>query len=254
MADPNTIRKIADALRAPAGAHVVEIGAGMGALTEVLHERYERFTALEIDERAVEYLARELPEVDVRHEDVLEVDWATLAREKDGPLYVIGNVPYNISSQILFSLVEAPGAVEEVVMTLQREVAERIVAEPRTKAYGILSVVLQLYGRPEMLFTVSRNVFYPKPNVESAVLRVTLDGPYRPAEGPSPKHLRAVVRAGFGQRRKTLRNSLHRWTREQGIALPHDWERKRAEALTPEEFLELARHLEAHQAAREEEG
>jgi 16S rRNA (adenine1518-N6/adenine1519-N6)-dimethyltransferase len=127
---------------------------------------------------------------------------------------------------------------------MQREVADRIVAEPSTKAYGILSVLLQLFGEPEKRFTVPPQVFSPQPDVTSAVLRV------RFAEADQPEDLsftdvRRYVRAAFNQRRKMLRNSLSAWTKEQGVEFPHDWGRKRAEALTPDQFAMLARHLNA---------
>lgn len=247
--DPNIIRKIADALRAPEGAPVVEIGSGTGALTEELLQRYPSLTAVEIDERAVEQLQQRFPELDLRHQDILEVDWPALAREKGGPLYVIGNLPYQITSPLLFELLAAKAHLEDAVLMMQKEVAERLVAKPRTKAYGIPSVLVQLWAEPELLFDVSRHVFYPKPEVTSAVVRLTFrketaDG------GEEAKALRRVVKAAFNQRRKMLRNSLSQWTKEQGIELPHDWGRKRAEALSPEEFAELARYL----STREEEG
>ena len=242
LRDPNTVRKIVASLQAPPEAHVVEIGPGTGAMTGVLLETYPRLTAVEVDARAVEHLRAQFPELDVRQTDVLEVDWAALAQEKGGPLHVIGNLPYYITSQILFGLLENRTHLAEAVIMMQREVAERLVAEPRTKAYGILSVFVQLYARPELLFRVSRNVFYPKPDVTSAVIRLAFDPPSSDPV-PDPSLLRQVVRAAFNQRRKTLRNSLGRWTREQGLALPEDWSGRRAEELSPEAFVELARYL-----------
>jgi 16S rRNA (adenine1518-N6/adenine1519-N6)-dimethyltransferase len=256
MADPNTIRKVADTLQAGADAHVVEIGPGMGALTEVLLQRYPTFLALEIDERAVAYLRHHYPNADIRHVDVLEADYAALAEEKGRPLHVIGNVPYNIGSQILFGLMEAAAHVAEGVITLQRQVVDRIVAEPRTKAYGILSVLLQLYTQPTRAFRISRNVFHPPPDVESAVLHFTMDGPLWDLpddERPPLPFLHTVVRTAFNQRRKTLRNSLHPWTRGQGLTLPDDWERRRAEELKPTQFITLTQHLRA-QGADEQAG
>lgn len=239
--DPNIIRKIADALDAPEEASVVEIGPGTGALTEALLKQYPQLTAVEIDSRAVAHLQKEFPALDVRRRDVLDVDWAALAEEKGEPLYVIGNLPYQITSPLLFALLEARTYLREAVLMMQKEVAERLAATPHTKAYGIPSVLVQLYAAPEVLFDVSRHVFTPKPRVESAVVRLAFDG------GPQYRgafdDVRRVVRAAFGQRRKMLRNSLSAWTKEQGMTLPHDWGRKRAEALTPAEFVELTRYL-----------
>ena len=257
LRDPNTVRKIVAALEAPAGVPVVEIGAGTGALTEVLLESHPSLTAIEVDGRAVALLEKRFPALDVRYQDVLEVDWAALAAERGGPLHVIGNLPYYITSPILFSLLDAqaslaaePGqadvrqaVVREAVVMMQLEVAERLVAAPRTKAYGILSVLFQLYATPELLFRLSPNVFFPKPSVTSAVVRLMFHPAGLLPPGDEGERLRAIVRAAFNQRRKTLRNSLHRWTRESGLSLPKGWERRRAEELTPAEFVELTRHL-----------
>jgi len=248
MHDPNTIRKIVGALQAPPEAHVVEIGPGTGALTELLNDRYETFTALEIDQRAVAYLNEHLPNVDVREADALEVNWSALAAEKDGPLYVISNTPYYLTSQILFVLLDARASIQEAVLTMQKEVAERLVATPRTKAYGILSVLMQLYANPEYLFSVSRHVFTPQPNVTSAAVRCT----YNTAEDPpvDVDWMRTLVRSAFNQRRKMLRNSLSPWSKDQDLMLPNDWGRRRAEALTPAEYIELATYLDTHAAPR----
>ncbi len=245
LSDPNTARKIVEAVRAPADGHVVEIGPGTGALTGLLLERFETVTALEIDVRAVAYLRAQHPALDVRQADVLATDWAALADEKGGPLYVVGNLPYNITSPILFSLFEGRRCLHEAVLMMQLEVARRLVAAPRTKDYGILSVQTQLHARPELLFRVSRHVFRPKPEVTSAVIRLAFEAPPLPPE-IDPDLLRAVVRAAFNQRRKTLRNSLGAWTRTRRIALPHGWDRRRAEELAPGEFVELARYLQDH--------
>ncbi|WP_103026874.1 16S rRNA (adenine(1518)-N(6)/adenine(1519)-N(6))-dimethyltransferase RsmA [Salinibacter altiplanensis] len=245
LQDPNMAEKIVGTLTAPLDAHVVEVGAGTGVLTERLAQRYETLTAIEIDERAVEVLRERVPEVDVRQEDVRETDWAALADAKGGPLHVISNTPYYLTSPILFSLLGQRQHLAEAVLTMQREVAERIVAEPSTKAYGILSVLLQLFAAPEKLFTVPPQVFSPQPDVTSAVVRVRFGTDAAPADLPFDD-VRRYVRAAFNQRRKMLRNSLSAWTKEQDVGFPNDWGRKRAEALTPEEFATLARHLNAH--------
>ena len=242
--DPNMAEKIVRTLEAPADAHVVEIGAGTGVLTERLARKYERLTALEIDERAVEVLRERLPGSDVREEDVQDTDWTALADEKGGPLYVISNTPYHLTSTILFSLLEQRAHVADAVLTMQREVAERLVAEPSTKAYGILSVLVQLFAEPDLRFTVPPQVFAPQPDVASAVVRLRFDPQTEP--DVSFDDVRRYVRAAFNQRRKMLRNSLSAWTKEQDVEFPNDWGRKRAEALTPQEFATLARHLNAH--------
>lgn len=240
--DPNMAEKIVRTLTAPRNAHVVEVGAGTGELTELLAEQYDHVTAIEIDERAVKVLRRKQPDLDIRHEDVLETDWTALATEREGPLYVISNMPYYLTSELLFALLEHRSNVKEAVLTMQEAVAERIVAEPKTKAYGILSVLLQLFARPELCFTVPPQVFIPQPDVSSAVVRLT----FQMTDGLSDLSLddvRPFVRAAFNQRRKMLRNSLSAWVKDRGLSLPHDWERKRAEALSPGDFADLARAL-----------
>ncbi len=233
--DPNTARRIVGALNAPPDAHVVEIGPGVGALTGPLQERYENFEAIEIDPRAVTHLQARFPDLNVRRADVLEVNWQSLG---DLPLHIIGNLPYNISSPILFGLLAAHRVVSQAVLMVQKEVAERIVAPPRTKAYGIPSVFAQLYARPSILFKVSRNVFEPKPAVESTVIRLDFEGIQTPDVDAGLLH--AVVRAGFGMRRKVLRNSLRQWAAE----IPDRWRRCRAEELSPSDYVELARYFQ----------
>ena len=246
LRDPNVARKIVGALRAPRDAHVVEIGPGQGALTGLLRDRFDAFTAVEIDSRAVDFLRDAHPGVDVRRMDALEVDWRAFAREKGAPIFVAGNLPYNMTSPILFSLLDARDVVQEVVAMMQREVADRLAAAPRTKAYGVLSVFCQTLARPEVLFRVSPGVFYPRPAVTSAVVRLTFAGKEKAPEGVDMAFFRNVTRTAFNQRRKTLRNSLARWTKgDAAIALPEGMDARRPEELTPEEFVALARYLEA---------
>jgi 16S rRNA (adenine1518-N6/adenine1519-N6)-dimethyltransferase len=242
LQDPNMRDKIVRTLQTPPDASVVEVGAGTGELTGLLADRYERLVAIEIDERAVEVLRRDHSAVDVREQDVREVDWAALAEEMGGPLHVISNTPYHLTTEIIFALLEQRAHVAEAVLTMQDAVADRLVADPSTKAYGILSVLVQLFANPERCFTVPPQVFSPQPDVSSAVVRLTFgadDGP----EDLALDDVRPYVRAAFNQRRKMLRNSLSTWVKEQGLSLPHDWERKRAEALSAEEFATLARTL-----------
>jgi 16S rRNA (adenine1518-N6/adenine1519-N6)-dimethyltransferase len=233
------IAKIADAVGAPPDAPVVEIGPGEGALTAALLERYPHLTAVEVDPEAVDHLAARFPGLRVRQADVLDLDWGVLAAEAGAPLWVVGNLPYYITSPILFSLLDARPHVRRAVVMMQREVAERIVAAPGSKIYGILSVQLQLFARPALLFRVSRHVFRPKPDVESAVLALDFDVP--DPEGVDSGPLRHLVRTAFGQRRKMLRNSLA------GLDAPHPlpdaFATRRPESLAPAEFVALARAL-----------
>ena len=238
LTDPNTILRIVGALRAPVDAHVVEIGPGTGALTGRLQDRYPSFKAIEIDASAVDHLRKFYPGLNVQHADILEIDWKSTGRS---PLYIIGNLPYNISSPILFGLLAAHEVIAEAVLMVQKEVAERIVAQPRTKAYGIPSVLAQLYAHPRILFNVSRNVFEPKPAVDSSVIRLDFGGVTAPDVDPGLLH--TVVRAAFSMRRKVLRNSLRQWAAE----IPDHWRRCRAEELSPADYVLLARYFRDRQ-------
>lgn len=242
LVDRNTIRRIVGRLDAPPQARIVEIGPGLGALTGDLVEQYDDYVAIEIDGRAVEHLRERFPKIDVRQMDILDVDYAELSLDGTVRLWVIGNLPYNITSQILFGLLEV-SVIERAVLTMQKEVAERLVAKPRTKAYGILSVLTQLFARPEICFHISPNVFRPKPDVWSSTVRLDFPGPTDPRRSVDPSYLRMVVRTAFNQRRKTLRNSLRQVAEEQGLDVPESWASKRAEELSPLEFVALTKAL-----------
>jgi 16S rRNA (adenine1518-N6/adenine1519-N6)-dimethyltransferase len=239
LRDPNTVRRIADAVEAAPGQGVVEIGPGTGALTGELLRRYPHLVALEVDERAIAHLRTALPALDVRRQDVLAVSWEALAAERGGPLAVVGNLPYYITSPILFGLLDARPHVSHAVVMMQREVAERLVAAPRTKAYGILSVAFQRYCDLKLLFRVPPTVFYPRPKVESAVVRLRFR-PDAPPPSPFEDHLRTVIRAAFNQRRKMLRSALGAYG-----PVPEPWATQRAEELTSDDFEALNRALPA---------
>ena len=261
LVDPNTIRRIIAQLEAPVDGRVVEIGPGTGALTDHLAEQYADLVAIEVDERAVALLRERHPGIDVHHMDILDADYDEISRGRASsavaggtgtgtgvvagdavPLWVIGNLPYNITSQILFGLLEAP-SVTRAVLTMQKEVAERLVARPRTKAYGILSVLVQLFAKPKICFHISPNVFRPKPDVWSSTVRIDFPDNVPLRSDVDRSHLRTVVRAAFNQRRKTLRNSLRDVAAKADTAVPDQWEGKRAEELTPSEFIDLAQSL-----------
>ena len=159
LSDQNYVLKIVDALHddSPEGNRVVELGPGPGALSRVLIRQYPKMTAVEIDQRAVAFLGEKIPELDVINMDVLDCDWTAMAQQRGGKLSVIGNLPFYITSQILFSLADHWKAVDKAVVTMQYEVAERVVAKSNSKQYGILSVVFQLYGNPVMNFKIPGN-------------------------------------------------------------------------------------------------
>ena len=235
--------KIIDSLQAGKDDWVVEIGPGTGAMTGILKSRYPDFEAIELDQRAIAALLEKYPGIRVHHADVVRFDWKGYAERAGKKLHIVGNLPYYITSQILFDLIAAHDVVEEAVVMMQLEVAERLVAKPRTKAYGILSVLIQRYTEPELLFNVSRDVFYPKPDVESAVVRLVFRDEPEGMQTVSHRLFKRVVKASFNQRRKKLKNSLKSLLADTQGSIPEQWEGVRAEELTPSNFLTLTRHL-----------
>lgn len=225
---------------------VVEVGPGLGALTSELVESFSDMHAIEIDQRAIAHLSDTYPSLSLHHGDVLQTDWAALSEYLGAPLSVIGNIPYNIVSQILLSLLEAPEHCVRVAhVMMQREVASRVVATPRTKAYGILSVVAQLYAKPTILFNVPAQAFSPVPNVASAMVQLDFvsHDDFDTTNVVITKGLKTILKSAFGQRRKVMRNSLRNVCEVQEVPLPSRWESKRAEELTPIEFIQLTQIL-----------
>lgn len=206
LADESVARRIAATLDDYKGYPVVEVGPGMGALTRWLIDDGHDVTVVEIDDESVAYLGREMPALDGR---IVEKDFLTLDLEALFPgrdFCVIGNYPYNISSQIFFHILDYRDRCVCCSGMLQREVAERLAAPPGTKARGILSVLLQAWYDVEYLFTVSEGVFVPPPKVKSGVVRLRRNGVTD--LGCDERLFKAVVKATFGQRRKTIRNSV----------------------------------------------
>lgn len=205
VVDPNTIRRIVRLAGVGAGDRVVEIGPGLGSLTLGLLEAGADVTAVEIDERVLPALAEVVGErARVVHADALAVDWDGIVG--DGPVTVVANLPYNVATPVVLRLLdEAPGVTRMLVM-VQREVGERLAAGPGTKAYGIPSVKVGFHARAAVVGTVPAEVFHPRPRVTSAL--VEIERRAEPAAPVDAAVLFDLVRAGFGQRRKTLRRSL----------------------------------------------
>jgi 16S rRNA (adenine1518-N6/adenine1519-N6)-dimethyltransferase len=205
LKDRNIARRIAESLSGAGYESVLEIGPGMGILTQYLMERnFRDFRVIEIDNESVHYLHEAYPDfTGIIRGDFLRMDIRSLFQ---GKIAIAGNFPYNISSQILFRVLENRDIVTEVTGMLQREVAERICAGPGSKTYGILSVLLQAYYEAKYLFTVSENVFSPPPKVKSGVIQLKRNATI---SLPCDEELfQKVVKACFNQRRKTLRNSV----------------------------------------------
>jgi 16S rRNA (adenine1518-N6/adenine1519-N6)-dimethyltransferase len=239
--DPGVIDRIARAINAGPGDHLLEIGPGRGALTHVLLEGdYATFDAVEIDRdlaaslRPVMALARSA----TLHEcDALDFDFGRLARERGGRLRVIGNLPYNISTPLLFGLIAAAPAIIDLHVMLQREVVARMAAAPGTTDYGRLTVMLAPWVRIEQLFDIGPGAFRPPPRVWSAVARLTVRE--QPAFAVAPRYAQ-VVTAAFSQRRKTLRNALRGLLETSDIEACDVDPSARAETLPPAAFNRLA--------------
>ncbi|HEY4529931.1 MAG TPA: 16S rRNA (adenine(1518)-N(6)/adenine(1519)-N(6))-dimethyltransferase RsmA [Luteimonas sp.] len=225
------------------GEHIVEIGPGQGAMTFPLLERHGRLTAIEFDRDLLAPLtvrAREHGELTLIHANVLDVDFTALAAGT--PLRLVGNLPYNLSSPILFHALEHAGAVRDMHFMLQKEVVDRMAAPPGSKVYGRLSVMLQAWCRVTALFDVGPGAFRPPPKVDSAVVRLA---PRDPSEVgiDDPARFAAVVRAAFGQRRKTLRNALQPLADAEAIAAAGIDPTRRAEQLEVADFIRLANSM-----------
>jgi 16S rRNA (adenine1518-N6/adenine1519-N6)-dimethyltransferase len=235
LTDHAVIDSIVRAINPQPGQALVEIGPGLGALTGPLKERCPALTVIELDRDLAARLRRQAG-LDVIEADVLGVDFAALAARLGGPLRVVGNLPYNISTPILFHLLASAEQVLDQHFMLQKEVVERMAAAPGSKDYGRLSVMLQWRYRIESVLDVPPEAFDPPPRVHSAVVRMEplpLDASVDPAK------LSALVAVAFSQRRKILRGTLGRWMEQQGINLPFDLTR-RAEQVPVAEYLALA--------------
>ncbi len=238
LTDQNIARGIVDALK---GSKVLEVGPGMGVLTQYLLQRPGlELKAIEIDSESVAYLRRNFPSLEGLIEgDFLKTDLAGLF---DGEYSIIGNFPYNISSQIFFKILDCRDQVPEIVCMLQKEVAERLAEKPGSKTYGILSVFLQAWYDIEYLFTVGSGAFSPPPKVQSAVIRLTRNS--RKELGCDEKLFRTVVKTSFGMRRKTLRNSLKSIAVNSSADLNDPVFALRPERLGVEDFVNLTRKLQ----------
>jgi 16S rRNA (adenine1518-N6/adenine1519-N6)-dimethyltransferase len=242
LTDANIARKIALALAAPMNEPVVEIGPGTGMLTRHLLERGDLLKVVEYDTEAATFLHEEYPTLQIVQGDFLRQPLDTLA---SGPTWWIGNLPYNISSPIFFHLLESMNLVKGGVFMVQKEVAQRICSPHGSKEYGILSVLLGYYFAPKYLFSVSDKVFFPRPKVQSAVFSLTRR--QREQEVPYTQ-LHPVVKAAFGQRRKTLRNALSVLQMDLS-AVPEAMLSQRAEQLSVDQFETLTLHLFGHASA-----
>jgi 16S rRNA (adenine1518-N6/adenine1519-N6)-dimethyltransferase len=234
LKDLNIAQKIAESLLDANQYPLLEIGPGTGVLTAFLIDKYPDLHLIEIDHESVAYLKQHFPTLSNRiiHDDFLELNIESLFPDK---FNIIGNFPYNISSQIFFAVLANRHKVDQVVCMIQKEVAERIAEPPGSKTYGILSVLLQAFYRIEYLFTVNENVFYPPPKVKSAVIRLVRN---EVQQLPCDEQLfHRIVKATFNQRRKVLRNTLK--SIGDISAIPEELLLERPEQLGVSEFVRL---------------
>lgn len=239
LRDDNIARKIVGYL-SPETLNVLEIGPGTGILTKYLiHSGAYNYLAIEIDKEAIEYLKSHFPEYSGKFvlADFLKVDLEELIHDK---VSIIGNFPFNISSQILFKILENRNKVTDVIGMFQKEVGERISSSSGSKKYGILSILVQAYFQIEYLFTVNENVFYPPPKVKSAVIMLKRN--QVKALDCNEKLFFEIVKAGFNQRRKTLRNSLRKYSFPESGTIT-DLLNKRAEQLDVSDFVYLTQNV-----------
>ncbi len=244
--DKGIAQKIVDALRVAPEATVLEIGPGTGVLTRLLEPQLPALHLIELDRESIAYLHQHFPRLRMANQihegDFLEMDLTRFA----APLHIIGNFPYNISSQIFFRVLEHRQQVVQTVCMIQKEVADRIASREGNKTYGILSVLLQAFYNIEYLFKVPPGVFTPPPKVQSAVIRLIRNE--RTALPCNEKLFYRVVKQAFQTRRKTLRNALKNLNLPPSLTA-HAWMDKRAEQLSVENFIELTLLVEQHGAA-----
>ena len=238
--DLSIAQQTADALISNNYDQILEVGPGMGVLTQFLLKKNNELFIVEIDNESVNYLKKHFKKLEnhIIQGDFLKLPLDEIFKDK---IALIGNFPYNISSQILFKALEHKDIVAEVVGMFQKEVAERIISKPGSKKYGILSVLIQCYYEAEYLFTINEEVFSPPPKVKSAVIRLTRNK--RKKLACNEKLFKLVVKTAFGQRRKTLKNALKslNFIDENNAQV---FLQKRAEQLSVEDFIKLTQCFE----------
>lgn len=246
LRDIGLAEKIVASMDIREGDEILEIGPGDGVLTEWLMKKpAKRITVVELDKRLTPFLTVRFGRDERFHlieNDILKIEMSELASAA-GRLRVVGNLPYSITSPILFKILENRSMVSDFTATIQKEVAERVVGSPGNKSYGIPSVFFQLHSTTEILFPVPRTAFFPVPKVDSAVLKIRfLPGPLYPIRNPGFFH--EMVRSVFGQRRKMLRNTLKQFVQDDAVldGSPIDPSR-RPETLSVEEFVQLSNFL-----------
>ena len=243
LKDQSIAQRIADTVDATPDIPILEVGPGMGVLTQYLVDKHRPVKVVEIDYESVSYLLQAFPSLtdNILEEDFLKMD---LNKLFDGqPFVLTGNYPYNISSQIFFKMLDYKNIIPCCTGMIQKEVAERIASEPGHKAYGILSVLIQAWYKVEYLFTVEPGVFNPPPKVKSAVIRMTRNETQ--SLGCDEKLFKQVIKTTFNQRRKTLRNSIKPLLPEKCSITEDKLFNRRPEQLSVQEFIDLTNLVES---------
>ncbi len=249
LKDLTIAKNITEALQNTTCDYILEIGPGMGVLTNFLLKSTKKLVLIEIDSDSVAYLEHNFKndlsdKLTIIEADFLKMD---LKEQFNHQFVVIGNFPYNISSQILFKTLEYKEQIPELVGMFQKEVAERICAKPNSKTFGILSVLIQAYYQAEYLFTVDEHVFNPPPKVKSGVLRLTKKSE---PQIVNYKLLLQVIKTAFNQRRKKLRNAIKIYNLPNSETTIEEYLEKRAEQLTVEDFIYLTNFIEENKKIR----
>ena len=205
ISDQNILNNIVKEINPQKDDNLIEIGPGMGSLTEKLSAFTPALTAIEIDRRVIENLSQRFPQIHLINDDFLNIDLQKLYNSKN-KLRIVGNIPYNLTSSIIFKMIENNSIISDSVIMVQTEVAQRMISKKGNKDYGILSVLLNYFSEVKLCFKVSPNVFFPKPNVFSSVVHIFFKELEESKE--EQKFFINIVKAAFGNRRKTLRNSF----------------------------------------------
>ncbi len=243
LKDQNILNKIVDEISPQEEDNIVEIGPGLGALTEKLLERINTLTAIEIDTRVYETLLGKFPGLKLVQGDFLKFDLKKLFLRNNKLIRITGNIPYNLTSSIIFKIIENDDVIMDAILMVQHEVAQRMTAVRGTKDYGILSVLLGYFTETNICFKVSPNVFYPKPKIFSSVIHIYMKK--KELNSEFKNYFIKIVKASFGYRRKTLKNSLSNSIfgdvnfSDSGIDLS-----QRAEQLEINDFIVLAKYVQ----------
>ena len=238
LVDENISRKTVNLLDIDPNDEFLEIGSGYGSLTKYIFEKTKYLTCVEIDSTIAKKIANEYPSLKIINDDILNVSLSKISSNQK-KIRIIGNIPYNITSQIIFHVIEQREFVKDLTIMIQLEVAQRIIATPKTKTYGILSVVTQAYSEPSLLFKIPPTCFFPKPRVESGIIHFDFSKTHN-SQIKNHNIFRKLVRTTFAKRRKILSNSIKDISDEFDHKTINFNFTKRAEELSVKEFIELS--------------